>query len=144
MRSMTIEELNEIAGASTASDGVGCVSAVVGIGALLGTAAASAGGLAAVMATVPGAASVLAGVTGMVAGCLALYDDLAPPEWQSAQLWEDFNNVIDTVAYYAVNIVDEVEEVISDHSAGHVTIIYENEIIADFDYDFTNIAPDHT
>lgn len=148
MRSMTIEELNSIAGASTESDGIQCAGAIVVMGGITAAAAATAGsvaaGLAALTATKAGAAQVLGGVIGMVGACLAFYDDLAPPTWRTADLYDRFQDLIHTVAVLPMDIVDDVREFIGDHAVGHVEIIYEDEVIAEFDYDFTDTPADHT
>ncbi|MBP1205613.1 hypothetical protein JOD97_003675 [Duganella sp. 1411] len=141
MRSMTIEELNAIAGASTVGDAVGCAGAIAGATALIVGGPGSAA-LNALMATTQGALSVLSVFGGMVSGCINLYDGIAPPEWQTSQLIDDFFNVIDTVAYYSVHTEQIIEDLPT--MTGHVEIIYQGETFAEFDYDFTDDPAYHT
>lgn len=132
---MSIEELNAIAGASTTGDAVGCASAIAMASAMVVTGGAAAL-TATIMSTVGGSLIVLGAVGGMVSGCINTYDDVAPPEWQTAQLIEDFFNVIDTVAYYMVHVGEIVEDLPT--ARDHVEIKFEGEAIFEYYYDFTD------
>lgn len=141
MRSMTIEELNAIAGASTVGDGVACAGAIAGATSLLVGGPGSVA-LNALMATTAGSLQVLSVFTGMVGGCINLYDAVVPPEWQTSQLIQDFFNVIDTVAYYSIHTEQIIEDLPT--MRGHVEIVYDGETYAEFDYDFTDDPAYHT
>jgi hypothetical protein len=140
MRIMNPEELKAIAGASTVGDVAGCAGAIATVGALVlsdGTAAAAIEGL---LATTAGKATVFSAIAGMAGGCINLYDDLAPPEWQSAQLISDFFNTVGMLYDYGVDFqMHLIDDIVPDDGVvmtGHVEVIFQDQVQT-YDYEFT-------
>lgn len=140
MHIMTKEELRAIAGASGVGDAVGCAGAIGAVVALVATDGAAAPAIRALLATTAGKATVFSAVAGMASGCINLYDDYAPPEWQSGQLLSDFVDIVGTLYDYGVQVQNEIfyPDYDEPDRTGHVEIIYEGETVGSYDYDFND------